>query len=401
MLPAEPDFTVLVPTAAHGANGVVNTALVVASNIAPAELLDKICAALKIHVTAAKLAYKVSNQREAPQTLSNAADMAQAIAKFLACRRRAHVANRAAVELCIVNLARTAAAAGGQGRRGAKRSANVIDLDADPIDVAHDFPDVPGYPAASKKLKEALVCVDPDCNIRQDKMHWCFVNQHRAHVRVPLRFLSLWAKFMALDSEAVTPERPPNSREFEFLHTRQRAPRGQKSATAATAGTTVNIHNDFGALRDILRPSKRVNTGPDAVDLTAEDDDIKDSPVRGSAGTRAGAGADSIAGLLAALDRAQSGQNFAQFGPDLEANGIQHPVHLLTVEPSMFVELLGIPADAVRAMIEHAKQVLGPQKLFRPTSTSSPARCHSDSSTPKPSSSRVTLEDYEKENWEF
>ncbi|EJD35067.1 hypothetical protein AURDEDRAFT_130825 [Auricularia subglabra TFB-10046 SS5] len=399
----EADFNVLVPTATHGANGVVNTTIIAASDIVPAELFNKICAALKVHPTAAQLAYKVSNQRDTPKALPNANDMDLAIKNFLACRRRSHLANRASVELRIINLTLLI-----QAQRSAKRSSATVNLDGDPEDAAYDFPDVPGYPAALKKLKVALICVDAVCNPRQEKGHWCFRNQHGVLVCVSLRFITLWAKFMALDPEAVTPERLPNSKAFEFLQQCKRAPRGQQNAPtgAAVPGATINIHNDFGFLRDVFRPSKRVNTGAAYEDAGADlvADDECSSTTGGTPVSAADSSAHDIVAFLAVLDSKQPGQNLAQYGPDLAANGICLPVHLLTVEQSMFVDLLGIPAGAVKAMVDHAKHLLGPQTLLGSTSTPSPSPAshrRSGSTNQKASSSRVTLEKFDKDNWAF
>ncbi|KZV82861.1 hypothetical protein EXIGLDRAFT_778120 [Exidia glandulosa HHB12029] len=376
----EAHFDVIVPVGPPLGRGVAAQTEVirVPGNVEPGDLLDRSCAKMNLHPSRATLGYKISNQRDAVVILRDVQAMQRAIEKFLAARARARVANRASVTLNIQNLGPPELpSAAVQQRRGTKRPGGAISLVSDPLDTTYDFPHVPNYYTCLDKLKSDLRCTDIKCNPGHDERHWCFRNKHGQLKPVTMRWLSLWAKFMAKDPESVDAKRPPHTAGFEFLQRKptevmqRKGPRGQGEPVAPN----VTVNNYIGAAAsidspvnsNILRPSKRINTGAQVTDLTGSDsdDDVSsDLPIRV---------------FLQILDSESPGHDFGAFGETLAVNGITRVVHILAVDTSLFIHLIDMSPDAATILVARAKKQLAPKP-------------------PKATSSRVTVEDLDKEN---
>ncbi|KAJ7220696.1 hypothetical protein GGX14DRAFT_389098 [Mycena pura] len=207
--------------------------------------------------------------------------------------------------------------------------------------------------------REELMTVKSKLRCEKQGHKWCFVRQTPEgigeHVAVDLEGITLWAREMKNDPEAVPADcsRPPNGLKFDALVTqkRERQQRSSRAGPNIDLNPTVNIHLADTALGEMLVPRRAENGERTVLGKRNRDNSLSDeAPV-----------IVPIKDLLTHLDSTMPALNFVQYTAALQSEGIEYCHQISRYEKKDLIDV-GIARGAVADLMEGAVRMVRSKK---------------------------------------
>ncbi|KAF7968352.1 hypothetical protein HWV62_30911 [Athelia sp. TMB] len=236
----------------------------------------------------------------------------------------------------------------GRAPRGAKRT----------YDDSENDPDLSTMVSADKILailKERTFC--------STHKKWCWLNPFSGeHITLDVFDLTLWAKKILIGEATIA--RPPNTLNFDHVRKKTR----YSSSSSIPPPIHVNIHNhgmplsDFGG-QQMINTSSAVTSASYGPTTSATSQDLSFAPEAPSSpledlpsSNLSTLGHDvTLRIVLEDLDAALPDANLITFAEPLAAVGITLAADLMGVGDELLTGVVGIPADAVEIIRDHAK----------------------------------------------